>query len=285
MKLVSILKSMPIVCLSLSFSLYSLGQTGANNFPTIGNATVGTAAAPNNLTVNGTLTTNGTSGQTGGTVTSTSGFSTYMLTNSANASQSTNLAPGVLVYGDRWFDYGMDIGYNPSVGRFRTRIFSPLAADVALSYINESGTIPTNQSQLTDGLIMLGNSGNILIGKASQTNSTYKLDVAGNVRANQVTVNTTGADFVFDSSYALPALSEVAAYIKAHHHLSQIAPAADMQKDGLNLGDDQTRLLQKVEELTLYAIEADKHIQQLEALLKQQDAVLQEVLRKLQTSK
>jgi hypothetical protein len=45
---------------------YSLGQSGANSFPTTGNASVGTTASPNTFTVNGTLTTNGTITQNGG---------------------------------------------------------------------------------------------------------------------------------------------------------------------------------------------------------------------------
>jgi len=258
------------LCLLLSLTFHSRAQNGANNFPAVGNASVGTPSSPNTFTVNGPLS------QSGGVVTATSGFSTYMQTNWPFASQSVNLAPGLLVYGDRWYAYGMDLGYNPSISHFRTRIFCPMTADVALSYINETGTIPTNQAQFSDGLVMLGGSGNILIGKGTQTNSIYKLDVAGPVRADKVVVNTTGADFVFDSTYNLPVLSEVAAYIQANHHLPQMAPAADMQKDGLSLGDNQTQLLQKVEELTLYAIGADKHIRQLEASNARQAAILEQ---------
>jgi hypothetical protein len=106
-------------------------------------------------------------------------------------------------------------------------------------------------------------SGNVLIGKGTQTNTSYVLDVNGNVRANEVVVNTTGADFVFDSAYHLPDLSAVAAYIKTNHHLPQIRSAAEMEKDGLNLGDDQTRLLQKIEELTLYIIDQNKRLEEL----------------------
>ena len=244
-------------------------QTGANSFPSTGNASVGTTTSPNNFTVNGTITTNGTIVQNGGAVTATSGFSTYMQTNSPFTSQSTNLAPGLLVYSDRWWDYGMDLGYNPAVGTFRTRIFCPLAASVSLSYINESGTIPTNQSQFTDGLIMLGGSGNVLIGKSAQTNSTYKLDVAGPIRGDAVTVNTTGADYVFDPGYRLSPLKDLETYIRGQHHLPGIQPAGEMQKQGLDLGDNQTHLLAKIEELTLYLIEQDKQTQALQDKIKQ----------------
>lgn len=276
MKVYSILKPLMGVYLFISLSLYSRGQSGANSFPATGNASVGTSTSPNTFTVNGTLTTNGTITQTGGTVSSTSGFSTYLCTNSIVGGQSTNLSPGLVMYRDRWFDYGIDLGYNPSSSRYRTRIFSPYTADVALSYINETGTIPTAQSQLSDGLVMLGGSGNILIGKSTQTNSSYILDVAGPVRANEVVVNTSGADFVFDSTYTLPLLLDVAAYIHVNHHLPLMTPAADMQKDGVKLGDNQIKILQKVEELTLYTIDADEQIRQLKTANARQAALLEE---------
>ncbi|GGB17641.1 hypothetical protein [Puia dinghuensis] len=266
----------------LLFSISGLGQNGGNNFPSIGNVTVGTSSSPNTLTVNGTLITNGTITQSGGTPSSSTGFSTYMVTNTNIPGSSVNMNPGLLVYGDRWFDYGIDLGYNYACSRYRTRIFSPMAADVALSYINETGTIPTSHSQFSDGLVMLGGSGNILIGKLTQTNSVYKLDVGGQARANEMTVNTTGADFVFDPGYALPLLSEVAAYVKAHHHLPQVEPAAEMEKNGLDLGNNQIKLLQKVEELTLYAIKADEQIKQLQETNAKQANILQEEQRMLE---
>jgi len=107
--------------------------------------------------------------------------------------------------------------------------------------------------------------GNVLIAKTTQTNSTYKLDVNGNVRANKVVVNTNGADFVFDSTYKLLPLQEVETFIQQNKHLPNIPSAAEMQTNGLDMGDQQTKLLQKVEELTLYLIEQSKKIEQLQS--------------------
>lgn len=106
-------------------------------------------------------------------------------------------------------------------------------------------------------------SGNVLIGKTSQANSGYMLDVNGNGRFNEVVVNANGADYVFDSGYKLSSLAQLDAYIRKEHHLPGIAPAAQMQREGLNLGDNQTQLLAKIEELTLYLIEQDKEIKTL----------------------
>ncbi|MDB5089985.1 MAG: hypothetical protein JWR09_3979 [Mucilaginibacter sp.] len=111
--------------------------------------------------------------------------------------------------------------------------------------------------------------GNVLMGKSSQVNAAYKLDVAGNVRANQLVVNTTGADFVFDPSSRLYPLSSLEKYIEQNHHLPEIASAKQMQADGLNVGENQVKLLQKVEELTLYLIEKDKEVKELKDRLAQ----------------
>ena len=262
-------KPFPVLSLFLVFSFHSRGQSGANSFPATGNASVGTTTSPNTFTINGTLTTNGTITQSGGTVSTTSGFSTYLLTDPVIPGAITNLNPGVCVYRDRWFDYGIDLGINSVNGRARTRIFCANTADVALSYINETGTVPTTQSQFTDGLVVLGGSGNVLIGQVTQVNSAYKLDVAGNVRANQITVNTTGADFVFDSTYTPLPLPALSAYIQANHHLPEMASAAQMQQEGVNLGDNQTHLLAKIEELTLYAIEEDRRSAALQKKIEQ----------------
>jgi hypothetical protein len=109
------------------------------------------------------------------------------------------------------------------------------------------------------------NAGNILIGKTTQTNTAYKLDVSGKIRAHEIVVNTTGADFVFEPTYKLRTLSELEAFIRTNKHLPDFAPAKEMQQNGVSAGEMQTKLLQKVEELTLYVIELKKENERLEA--------------------
>jgi hypothetical protein len=86
----------------------------------------------------------------------------------------------------------------------------------------------------------------------------YKLNVAGRIRANEVVVNTTGADFVFAPDYKLPSLSELESYIKENNHLPDLASATEMKENGMNVSEMQTKLLQKMEEMTLYIIELNK---------------------------
>jgi len=111
--------------------------------------------------------------------------------------------------------------------------------------------------------------GNLLIGETTQTNTSYMLDVAGPARMNSVVVNTTGADFVFKPFYKLASLPELKEYIDLNHHLPGIAPAIE-----IDLGENQVKLLQKVEELTLYTIASDKQISEEQALITQQKETL-----------
>lgn len=122
--------------------------------------------------------------------------------------------------------------------------------------------------------------GNILIGKTVQSNPLYKLDVEGNIRANKLTVNTTGADFVFDTTYELPTLEAVEKFVKKEKHLPNISTAAEMLANGLDVGDNQIKLLQKIEELTLYMIEMNKTLNNQKAIIQDQQAELNSLKEK-----
>lgn len=130
-------------------------------------------------------------------------------------------------------------------------------------------------------ILNAGTGANVLIGKNSQLNSAYKLDVNGIIRANKVVVNTTGADFVFDSSYQLPTLETVENFVKKEKHLPNIATAAEMQQNGLDVGDNQIKILQKVEELTLYVIAMNKTLKEQKAVIEQQQEELNKLKEKL----
>ena len=93
------------------------------------------------------------------------------------------------------------------------------------------------------------------------------MDVIGTIRAREILVNLDGvggADFVFDNNYRLRPLSEVQSFIQENRHLPEIQSAAEMQQNGVSVNELQFQLLQKIEELTLYIIEQDKQIQELQ---------------------
>ncbi|WP_316833739.1 hypothetical protein [Pedobacter nutrimenti] len=93
----------------------------------------------------------------------------------------------------------------------------------------------------------------------------YKLAVAGNMIAESVKVQLRSAwpDYVFAKDYTLPSLKETEKHIKEKGHLPGIPSAAEVKNNGIDLGEMNAKLLEKIEELTLHLIQKDKLIESL----------------------
>ncbi|MFY7672495.1 hypothetical protein ACOSP6_15545 [Tenacibaculum sp. MEBiC06402] len=114
----------------------------------------------------------------------------------------------------------------------------------------------------------IARSGNVGIGTS---NPDAKLAVNGTVHAKEVRVDLNNwPDYVFENNYKLPSLEEVEKQIKEKGHLSNIPSAEEVEKNGVQLGEMNKKLLEKIEELTLYTIEQEKRIKELE---KQQEKI------------
>lgn len=115
-----------------------------------------------------------------------------------------------------------------------------------------------------NGKVRIGNGTNDL-----KTPDGYKLFVEEGILTEKlkVAVKTTGnwADYVFNNDYSLMPLNEVEAFVKENKHLPNVPSAAEMVKNGLNVAQMDAKLLEKVEELTLYIIEQNKQIEELKA--------------------
>lgn len=94
----------------------------------------------------------------------------------------------------------------------------------------------------------------------------YMLSVDGKVIAEEMRVQLSSAwpDYVFNDSYELMTIEEVDESIKKNGHLPGIPSAGQIDSEGLNVGDMQKRMMEKIEELTLYVIALNKKNLELE---------------------
>jgi len=92
------------------------------------------------------------------------------------------------------------------------------------------------------------------------------LQVYGKIACTELVVldPTQWSDFVFDSNYKLRSLKQVEEFYKANKHLPDVPSEKEVKRNGINAAEMDATLLQKIEELTLYVVELNKKIQQLE---------------------
>jgi hypothetical protein len=110
---------------------------------------------------------------------------------------------------------------------------------------------------VTDGVLMIG---------TSQKAAGYKVNVAGKIIAEELRVQLKAAwpDYVFEKTYPLQSIADFEKYIDLNKHLPGIQPASEIKKDGFELGEMNKKLLEKVEELSLYIIQLNKRLERLE---------------------
>ncbi|MCC8145666.1 MAG: hypothetical protein LIO93_04335 [Bacteroidales bacterium] len=96
------------------------------------------------------------------------------------------------------------------------------------------------------------------------TLSRRNLIVNGTVKAMKLEAKVSvWSDFVFSDNYDLPSIGEVKSHIKEHKHLPGIPSEKEVLENGIDVADMQAKLLQKIEELTLYTIQQQEMIEKL----------------------
>jgi hypothetical protein len=130
--------------------------------------------------------------------------------------------------------------------------------------ISGGNTIPIPSFWTNSGSNIYTNfSGNIGIGSISPDN---KLTVKGTVHAKELIVNSTvsGPDYVFEKNYSLLPIEDLKHFIIQNKHLPEVPPANEMKTHGIKLSAMNMLILKKIEELSLYIIQNEKRIRELE---------------------
>ena len=161
-------------------------------------------------------------------------------------------------------------------GALRSSSSSYMSFGVKADGANVGWLSSSGEASLAKTAITVGNEGFSFLTASSQQvaidspvtlNEIMRININGNTslqgkfEAKEIKVTLTPtADFVFEENYDLPNLEEVAKHIKEKKHLPEIASAKVMEKEGVNVGEFQIKLLQKIEELTLYAIKQERQL-------------------------
>lgn len=149
-------------------------------------------------------------------------------------------------------------GNNPYIGLWFNDIYRSKIQQLSDQlYINSNDKIHLDGDQ-------------VAIGNMLSTADGYKLTVTGKIICEELKVELAGnwPDYVFADEYQLPPLHQLKTYIETNHHLPNIPKADEVEKEGFEVGEMNRKLLEKVEELTLYVIKLQEQIDLLKASLK-----------------
>lgn len=139
-------------------------------------------------------------------------------------------------------------------------------ADVSGNNLTNATAIGYNSKVSQSNTLILGGTGTYAVNVGiGVTNPQYRLSVNGTIQTTEVRVETGWADYVFNKNYKLKSLSEVENYIQQNNHLPDMPTASEIQKNGLAVGETQTKMMEKIEELTLYVIELQKEVDALKS--------------------
>jgi hypothetical protein len=118
-----------------------------------------------------------------------------------------------------------------------------------------------------NGRLHLDATSSVSIGVVDTDGDDYKLAVNGRVVCEELKVKLSEnwPDYVFKSDYNLLPLKDLKSFINQYKHLPNIPSADTVEKEGIQVGDMQKKLMQKVEELTLYILDLQKQIDELKS--------------------
>lgn len=167
-----------------------------------------------------------------------------------------HIAGNIKLNGIETIEFGGGVTKEINAGKIGYQTFTAGALDIIGAGTNSSNR--TIRFWNEGGAIFGGN-----VGIHTTNTGGYALSVNGNIRSKEVVVETGWADYVFDKNYKLPSFHELEKFIQQNKHLPNIPSASEIESKGLHVGDVQKRMMEKIEELTLYILQLKKEIDQL----------------------
>ncbi|WP_442845057.1 hypothetical protein [Leeuwenhoekiella sp. H156] len=171
-------------------------------------------------------------------------------------------------YGNKLYFLGAHLNTDPLwISRFNSSYdVSELRVNIGdnLTSLSDKFVVGTTYGNLWQSHFTVQSNGFVGIGTS---NPDSQLAVKGLIHAQEVKVDLNGAvapDYVFKEGYDLWSINAVEAYIDQNGHLPNIPSAAEFKSEGLNLKEMNLKLLEKIEELTLYIIDQNAKIENLE---------------------
>lgn len=194
---------------------------------------------------------------TGGFIVRTNGANRMVVNNLGNVGIGTTTPGSTLHVQGRGLFRGagevitVDGTSNPNIGFYNNGTFK--------SFISQT---PTNLVIGVNGGALQLDATQIAIGAVIPAASGYKLTVTGKVICEELKVQLQGAwpDYVFQEKYNLMPMDELRNFINSNNHLPNIPAAAAIEKNGMEVGEMQRKMMEKIEELTLYILQLEEKI-------------------------
>lgn len=177
--------------------------------------------------------------------------------------------PAVGAWASALFDAGIMIG--SSGNSTATYLYNQSETGVhgINAYNYETGQfIPVHVGWNGNDVYIAKDGGSVGIGTTDTDG--HQLAVNGSIKSKKVMVDPDSwSDFVFEANYELPTLEEVEKHIDEKGHLPSIPSEAEVLQNGIDIGEMDASLLQKIEELTLYIIDMNKQLKAQNAKIEQ----------------
>lgn len=250
---------------NVSINTLTLPKLSSNNTPTVTTQKVLSVDANGNVILVNTPTT------TGGTTPTTE----LWKANTAGVISNNN-TQGVVITANADGSSGLQFAKLKSSSAAGNRYGKVLSVDDNgnVILVNDGVTAGGNNTgagwAITDGRLQNSNNGKVVIGTGINSfPGDFQLYVRGGIMTERVRVAVANserwADYVFENGYKLMSLRDVEKHINYYHHLPNVPSAEQMVKSGMDIMETSAKLLEKIEELTLYMIKANKQIEALEA--------------------